>query len=65
MEEKDNEIQQNCSEEDLRLQVLQLTKDILQQKAAMRWETHKKCEDITIDQILHESKKLLDFIKKG
>ena len=51
------------SEEGLRLQVLHLAKDILQQKAVMRWETHKKCEDITIDTVIHEAQKLYNFIK--
>ena len=50
--------------EDLKLQLLQLTKDILQQKSVMRWETHKMCEDVTIDNLITEAKKLYMFVKE-
>jgi len=55
----------DVNEEDLRLQIVQLAKDILQQKASMRWETHKQCEDITVDKVIDEARKILKFIKKG
>ena len=54
-----------CSDIELRLQVLHLAKDVLQGKAAMRWETHKQMEDITIDSLIEESKKLYSFVTAG
>ena len=58
-------VQAPCSDIELRLQVLHLTKDVLQGKAAMRWETHKQMEDITIDSLIEESKKLYNFVTGG
>jgi len=54
-----------CSDIELRLQVLHLAKEVLQGKAAMRWETHKQMEDITIDSLIEESKKLYSFVTDG
>ena len=52
------------SDVELKLQLLHLAKDVIQQNAAMRWETHKRCETIDVDMIIHEAKKLLKFINK-
>ena len=54
-----------CSDIELRLQVLHLAKEVLQGKAAMRWETHKQMEDVTIDSLIEESKKLYNFVTDG
>lgn len=54
--------QATCSDIELRLQVLHLAKEVLQGKAAMRWETHKQIEDITIDSLITESIKLYNFV---
>ena len=54
-----------CSDIELRLQVLHLAKEVLQGKAAMRWETHKQMEDVTIDALIEESKKLYNFVTDG
>ena len=65
-EEQQSEKQQfdqaACSDIELRLQVLHLAKEVLQGKAAMRWETHKQMEDITIDSLIQESIKLYNFV---
>ena len=50
--------------QDLKLQLLQLAKDVLQQKAAMRWETHQQIEDVTIDSLINETQKLYEFVTK-
>ena len=50
--------------QDLKLQLLQLAKDVLQQKAAMRWETHQQIEDVTIDSLISETQKLYEFVTK-
>lgn len=49
---------------ELKLQLLHLSKDIIQQNAAMRWETHKKLEDINVDIVIKEARKLLKFVNK-
>ena len=48
--------------QDLKLQLLQLAKDVLQQKAAMRWETHQQIENVTIDKLIEETQKLYNFV---
>ena len=50
------------SDEDLKMQLLHLAKEVLQHKAHMRWETHKQCEDITIDMLIDETRKLYSFV---
>ena len=50
--------------EELKLQILHLAKEMLQNNAAMKWETHKQCEDVTIDKLIVEAKKLYNFVKK-
>ena len=62
-EQKEQQLDQAvCSDIELRLQVLHLAKEVLQGKAAMRWETHKQLEDITIDSLILESIKLYKFV---
>ena len=61
-EQQNNFDQAACSDIELRLQVLHLAKEVLQSKAAMRWETHKQMEDITIDSLIQESIKLYNFV---
>ena len=53
-----------CGETDvqIRMSLLNLAKEILQHKAAMRWETHKQIEDITIDSLISETRKLYSFV---
>lgn len=56
-----------CAETDMgvRMQLLNLAKEILQHKAAMRWETHKQIEDITIDSLIEETRKLYSFVTEN
>lgn len=56
--------QEPVSEVEVKLQLLHLAKDVIQQNAAMRWETHKRCEEINVDMIIKEARKLLRFINK-
>ena len=50
-------------EESLRLELLNLSKDILLGKAAMRWETHKQYEDVTVTEIISEAYRMFEFVK--
>lgn len=50
-------------EESLRLELLNLSKDILLGKAAMMWETHKKYEDVTVAEIINEATRMFEFVK--
>jgi len=59
---KDNELK--FAREDLKMQILHLAKEILQNKAAMKWETHKQCEDISVDVLISEAEKIYQFIQK-
>ena len=61
---KTDEHAEKINAEDLKLQLVALVKDVLQQKAAMRWETHKQIEDVTIDKIIEETKKLYNFVRE-
>ena len=56
--------QEPISDIEVKLQLLHLAKDVIQQNAAMRWETHKRCEEINVDMIIKEARKLLRFINK-
>ena len=56
------QIQGPMTEVELKLQLLHLAKDIIQQDAAMRWETHKRCGDISVDMVIKEAKKLAKFV---
>ena len=50
-------------EESLRLELLNLSKDILLGKAAMRWETHKQYGDVTVTEIIHEAERMFAFVR--
>lgn len=50
-------------EESLRLELLNLSKDILLGKAAMRWETHKQYGDVTVTEIIHEAQRMFAFVR--
>ena len=50
-------------EASLRLELLNLSKDILLGKAAMRWETHKQYEDVTVAEIINEAYRMFEFVK--
>lgn len=52
------------SDVEIKLQLLALAKEIIQQNAAMRWETHKRCEDISVDMVIKEARKLVKFVNK-
>lgn len=49
--------------ESLRLELLNVSKDILLGKAAMRWETHKSYEDVSIDDIILQAQKMFAFVR--
>jgi|GEM_PF-5849222 len=50
-------------EESLRLELLNLSKDILLGKAAMRWETHKQYGDVTVTEIIQEAESMFAFVR--
>lgn len=50
-------------EESLRLELLNLSKDILLGKAAMRWETHKQYGDVTVTEIIQEAQRMFAFVR--
>ena len=50
-------------EESLRLELLNLSKDILLGKAAMRWETHKQYGAVTVTEIIHEARRMFAFVR--
>tara|TARA_B100000900_G_C20555706_1_gene706723 strand:- start:1151 stop:1369 length:219 start_codon:yes stop_codon:yes gene_type:complete len=52
------------SDVEIKMQLLHLAKDIIQQNAAMRWETHKRCEDVSVDMVIKEARKLIKFVNK-
>ena len=49
-------------EESLRLELLNLSKDILLGKAAMKWETHKQYDNVTVSQIIEEADNMFNFV---
>jgi hypothetical protein len=49
-------------EESLRLELLNLSKDILLGKAAMKWETHKQYDNVTVRQIIEEADSMFNFV---
>ena len=51
------------SEESLRLELLNISKEILLGKAAMCWETHKRYEDVSISDIIAEAQNMFDFVR--
>lgn len=50
-------------EESLRLQMLILSKEILLGKSAMKWETHKQYEDVSVLEIIEEAQKMFEFVR--
>ena len=49
-------------EESLRMQLLIISKDILLGKSAMKWETHKIYEDVSVESIIEEANKMFLFV---
>ena len=50
------------SEIQLRLQLLGLSKEILEHRSHLGWETHKKAIDVTVEDVIDGAKELLDFV---
>lgn len=46
----------------LRLQLLGLSKEILEHQSHLSWETHTKFIDVSIDNIVEGARELLDFV---
>ena len=46
----------------LRLQLLGLSKEILEHQSHLKWETHTKFVDVSISDIIQGARDLLDFI---
>jgi hypothetical protein len=47
----------------LKLQLLSISKDVLERNAALRWEQDKtKGLEVTVEEIICESRKMLDFV---
>ena len=46
----------------LRLQLLGLSKEILEHRSHLGWETHKQAIDVTIEDVIDGAKELLDFV---
>jgi hypothetical protein len=51
--------------EDLKLHLLNLSKEILHYKASMRWETDKETDDISIESIIAGAEKMHQFVKEA
>jgi hypothetical protein len=51
-------------EEDLKLHLLGLTKEILHYKASMKWEINKEAEDISVEAIINGAEKMYKFLKE-
>ena len=49
-------------EEALRMELLNLSKDILLGKAAMKWETHKQYDNVSVQQIIEEADRMFNFV---
>ena len=49
-------------EQSLRMQLLIISKDTLLSKSAMKWETHKTYEDVSVDSIISEASKMFVFV---
>lgn len=46
----------------LRLQLLALSKEILEHRTHLMWETHKDVVDVSIEDVVVGANKLLDFV---
>jgi len=53
---------QEISPAALRLQLLGLSKEILEHQSHLSWETNTKFIDVSIDSIIEGARELLDFI---
>jgi hypothetical protein len=51
------------NDKQLRLQLLSLSKDILEHQSHLMWETHKNVVDVSIEDIVAGAGKLLDFVE--
>ena len=51
------------SNEGLRFQLLVLSKEILMSRAAMKWETHKQYESVSVGDIVCEADRMYAFVK--
>ena len=49
--------------EGLRFQLLVLSKEILMGRAAMKWETHKQYESVSVSEIVGEADRMYSFVK--
>lgn len=49
--------------EGLRFQLLVLSKEILMSRAAMKWETHKQYESVSVTEIVGEADRMYSFVK--
>ena len=54
--------QEDVSPVTLRLQLLSLSKEILEHQSHLSWETHTKFIDVSIDDIIEGARDLLDFV---
>ena len=53
---------QEASPVALRLQLLGLSKEILEHQSHLSWETHTKFVDVSISDVIDGAKELLDFV---
>jgi len=49
----------------LRLQLLSLSKEILEHQSHLMWETHKEVVDVSIEDVVSGARTLLDFLDNG
>tara|TARA_Y100001973_G_scaffold102324_1_gene167138 strand:- start:1897 stop:2148 length:252 start_codon:yes stop_codon:yes gene_type:complete len=61
-EEEENLTDLNTNE-GLRFQLLVLSKEILMGRAAMKWETHKQYESVSVSEIVGEANRMYSFVK--
>lgn len=55
-------VQEDHPDIQLRLQLLGLSKEILEHRSHLGWETHKKAIDVTIEDVIDGARELLDFL---
>ena len=49
-------------ESQLRLQLLGLSKEILEHRSHLSWETHKQAIEVTIQDVIEGARELFDFV---
>ena len=54
--------QEPIDDRQIRLQMLGLSKEILEHRSHLRWETHKEVIDVDIEDVIKGAKKLLSFV---